>query len=289
MEEAKDEKACKAFLERLTLGITRVLESFPGVMNVEFAERSPAEKRCILSWEQKNACLLPEDLKDFYLTTDGFALTWSAKLENDSVPIGSMMINRVENLQHLGQTTVFSLPNVPTITDLDFENEAEELESGMEKPHFDSRCRIFELDPCGGNGMVCLVYRNCTEGEVAQQCDVWFLDRSLYWHYLTSTFTAYYRLMMTYLGLPEWQYNFTHYGPSPQAKQWASLYQPLIFHPDPHLDAAGEPLLNKLDSARAFRSKVKQPAPKKKPPAPTTSTGTAGGGALKAGSGKTKR
>lgn len=54
--------------------------------------------------------------------------------------------------------------------------------------------------------------------EVTQQCDVWFLDRSLYWHYLTPSFTAYYRLMITHLGLPEWQYNFTPYGPSPQAK-----------------------------------------------------------------------
>lgn len=58
-------------------------------------------------------------------------------------------------------------------------------------------------------------------GEVAQQCDIWFLDRSLYWHYLTPSFTTYYRLMITHLGLPEWQYNFTPYGPSPQAKVWS--------------------------------------------------------------------
>lgn len=55
-------------------------------------------------------------------------------------------------------------------------------------------------------------------GVVAQQSEVWFLDRSLCWHFLTSTFTSYYRLMITHLGLPEWQYAFTPYGPSPQAK-----------------------------------------------------------------------
>lgn len=55
-------------------------------------------------------------------------------------------------------------------------------------------------------------------GVVAQKSEVWFLDRSLYWHFLTSTFTSYYRLMITHLGLPEWQYSFTPYGPSPQAK-----------------------------------------------------------------------
>jgi tubulin polyglutamylase complex subunit 2 len=40
----------------------------------------------------------------------------------------------------------------------------------------------------------------------------------LYWHFLTDTFTAYYRLLITHLGLPQWQYAFTSYGISPQAK-----------------------------------------------------------------------
>lgn len=31
---------------------------------------------------QKNTCILPEDLRDFYLTTDGFTLTWSVKLDS---------------------------------------------------------------------------------------------------------------------------------------------------------------------------------------------------------------
>lgn len=38
-------------------------------------------------------------------------------------------------------------------------------------------------------------------GVMAQQCEVWFLDRSLFWHYLSPSFTAYYRLMITHLGL----------------------------------------------------------------------------------------
>lgn len=31
---------------------------------------------------QKNTCILPEDLRDFYLTTDSFTLTWSVKLDS---------------------------------------------------------------------------------------------------------------------------------------------------------------------------------------------------------------
>lgn len=53
---------------------------------------------------------------------------------------------------------------------------------------------------------------------VSPDTEIWFLDRALYWHFLTKTFTAYYRLLITHLGLPQWQYAFTSYGVSPQAK-----------------------------------------------------------------------
>ncbi|XP_056586944.1 tubulin polyglutamylase complex subunit 2 [Triplophysa dalaica] len=266
MEDARDDSTFKGFVDKLTLGITRVLERLPGVLDVRFAEKAPAEKRHLLSWEQKNNCALPEDLKDFYLTTDGFTLTWSSKMENEVVSVGCMMVNSVAQLRPLLQSNVYSLPNAPTLADLDFDNNEDESDS-PEKPHFDFRSRIFELDSCNGNGKVCLVYKNCTQGVMAQQCEVWFLDRSLSWHYVTSSFTAYYRLMITYFGLPEWQYNFTPYGLSPQAKQWAALYQPLTFHTDPHPDASCDSVLNKLDPTKAFRGKPKPPTPKKKQPA----------------------
>ncbi|XP_065100131.1 tubulin polyglutamylase complex subunit 2 [Paramisgurnus dabryanus] len=258
MEDASDDRTFKGFVEKLTLGITRVLESIPGVQDVRFAEKAPAEKRYLLSWEQKNNCSLPEDLRDFYLTTDGFTLTWNSKLEDKVVSVGCMVINSIAKLRPLLQSNVYSLPNAPTLADLDFDDDIED------PPHFDSRSRIFELDPCNGNGKACLVYKGCTPGVMAQQCEVWFLDRSLFWHYLTPSFTAYYRLMITHLGLPEWQYNFTPYGTSPQAKQWAALYQPLTFHVDAHPDAANDSVLNKLDPAKAFNGKTKPPTPKKK-------------------------
>uniref|UniRef100_A0A8B9KAK2 Tubulin polyglutamylase complex subunit 2 n=1 Tax=Astyanax mexicanus TaxID=7994 RepID=A0A8B9KAK2_ASTMX len=131
------------------------LEHLPGVLDVQFVEREPAEKRSLLSWEQKNCCVLPDDLRDFYLTTDGFTLTWNAKLESRFIVI----------------------------------------------------------------------------------------------------------------------------------IQWASLYQPLTFHADRHLDPAGEPFVNVLDPAKAFRGKAKPAAPKKKQPAQTPATG----GAAAKGQGSTGR
>ncbi|CAI5787979.1 Uncharacterized protein PODLI_1B003743 [Podarcis lilfordi] len=54
-----------------------------------------------------------------------------------------------------------------------------------EKPHLDSRSLVFELDPCRGNGKVCLVYKNTKPG-VTPYSAIWLLDRALYWHFLTK-------------------------------------------------------------------------------------------------------
>ena len=45
--------------------------------------------------------------------------------------------------------------------------------------------------------------------------EIWFLDRSLQWHYLTDTFQNYYRLLIAHLGLPQWQALFTEDGLPP--------------------------------------------------------------------------
>lgn len=50
---------------------------------------------CIFPWHfgcdlQKNSCVLPEDLKNFYLMTDGFQMTWSVKTDGGS-PCSSLL------------------------------------------------------------------------------------------------------------------------------------------------------------------------------------------------------
>lgn len=48
-----------------------------------------------------------------------------------------------------------------------------------------------------------------------QSAEIWYLDRSLQWHYLTNSFKNYYRLLITHLGLPQWQMLFTEDGLQP--------------------------------------------------------------------------
>ncbi|KAM6474661.1 tubulin polyglutamylase complex subunit 2 isoform 1-T1 [Liasis olivaceus] len=216
MEEL-DLNGVKPYLEKLTLGVTRLLENSPGVTEVMFVEKEPAERHTIISWEQKNACVLPEDLKNFYLMTDGFRMTWSVKFDDNPVSLGCMTINSISKLNRLGVSPAYALPSAPTLADLEDTDEEEGDKEQPKRPYLDSRCLIFELDPCAGNGKVCLVYKN-TKPVVSPESEIWFLDRALYWHFLTKSFTAYYRLLITHLGLPQWQYTFTSYGISPQAK-----------------------------------------------------------------------
>lgn len=84
-----------SFYENLTLGLTKILgndeklrvvfksiklfiftESTPGIQNVELDKRLPCERMQLSSWEQRHCCILPNDLRQFYLSTDGFKLTW---------------------------------------------------------------------------------------------------------------------------------------------------------------------------------------------------------------------
>ncbi|PNI60692.1 TPGS2 isoform 17 [Pan troglodytes] len=155
----------KPHLEKLTLGITRILESSPGVTEVTIIEKPPAERHMISSWEQKNNCVMPEDVKNFYLMTNGFHMTWSVKLDEHIIPLGSMAINSISKLTQLTQSSMYSLPNAPTLADLE-DDTHEASDDQPEKPHFDSRSVIFELDSCNGSGKVCLVYKSGKPGQL---------------------------------------------------------------------------------------------------------------------------
>uniref|UniRef100_A0A674J6Z7 Knr4/Smi1-like domain-containing protein n=1 Tax=Terrapene triunguis TaxID=2587831 RepID=A0A674J6Z7_9SAUR len=164
---------------------------------------------------RKNSCVLPEDLKNFYLMSDGFHMTWSVKFDDNPMPLGSMVINGISKLSRLGGSSAYALPNAPTLADLedDMDEEDDLLRSLPTLIFYDSS------HP--STSKQCYPFCTCSFVSipvVTPDTEIWFLDRALYWHFLTDSFTAYYRLLITHLGLPQWQYAFTSYGVSPQAK-----------------------------------------------------------------------
>uniref|UniRef100_A0A8C0RQZ6 Tubulin polyglutamylase complex subunit 2 n=1 Tax=Canis lupus familiaris TaxID=9615 RepID=A0A8C0RQZ6_CANLF len=122
MEETLPQGCNKQHLEKLTLGITCILKSPLGVAEMTSIEKLPAERHMISLWEQQqqqNNYMLREDLKNFYLVTNGFHMTWSVKLEEHTIPPGSMAINSISKLTPLNQSSMYSFPNAPTLADLE--------------------------------------------------------------------------------------------------------------------------------------------------------------------------
>lgn len=55
----------------------------------------------------KNNCVLPEDVKNFYLMTTGFHRTWNVKLDEHIILLGIMAINKISKLTQFNQFSVY--------------------------------------------------------------------------------------------------------------------------------------------------------------------------------------
>lgn len=55
-------------------------ESIPGVVDLKMDEKYGCELNALTHWEQLYSVNLPEEVKNFYLATNGFELTWKFRL-----------------------------------------------------------------------------------------------------------------------------------------------------------------------------------------------------------------
>ncbi|PIK41721.1 putative tubulin polyglutamylase complex subunit 2-like [Apostichopus japonicus] len=195
---------------------------------------------------------------NFYFSTD------------DILPIGLMEVNSIDKLTKVCESK--QAASDPTIADLQCDRAKDQTplaKSVNGFPHFDGRSRIFELDACREYGKVCLVYHNTETGSPAQGAEVWFLDRSFRWHFLTDSYSEYFQMMLVHLGLPEWQYIFTDIGLSPQVQTWFHMFAPMrlvidaedkaksVFQREGDTAAISEVT---LDNNRVFKAKAEKRA-----------------------------
>lgn len=214
------------FKENLTLGIVKYFEKLPCVKSSVIAEKGHVTEAALTAWEQKNGCVLPQDLKNFYLATDGLQIKWFWRQKGETVAVGSIEITRLCLLKSIGPKKQSINSELPTV--LDLESDSEETCDGHVKPKFKDGCKIFVIDHCQGAGKVCLVYfkKKDSSGDGSQLPSIWFLDRALDFHYLTADFVSYYRLALAHLGIPQWQLLFTPYGPPPRSRLLLNMFVP---------------------------------------------------------------
>lgn len=65
------------FYSQLTLGVIQFLENTSRIANVTLHKQQPTERTQIATWEQRHNVYMPDDMKRFYLSTEGFTLHWS--------------------------------------------------------------------------------------------------------------------------------------------------------------------------------------------------------------------
>ncbi|CAF0926373.1 unnamed protein product, partial [Brachionus calyciflorus] len=137
-------------------------------------------------------------------------------------------INSILKIKENSKSESNSDDNSPEYSDEEDSDTKKNNKTKILIPHFDDLSRNFELDNCNGYGKVCLVYRNAKPGMMIseQSAEIWYLDRSLQWHFLTNSFKSYYRLAISHLGLPQWQMLFTEDGLPPFLNQWYYLFCP---------------------------------------------------------------
>lgn len=78
------------------------------------------------------------------------------------MPIGNIQVNSIASLVSLNQSPIPS-NEAPSLLDLDDISDDEGFH-GHDKPHFDQRNKIYELDSCLGFAKVCLVFKNVANG-----------------------------------------------------------------------------------------------------------------------------
>ncbi|KAK0092151.1 hypothetical protein PV326_002080 [Microctonus aethiopoides] len=182
-----------SFYENLTLGVVKLLENSPCVKNVKVERRSACERSALSSWEQRHCCMLPEDLKNFYASIDGFLLTWCLDISGEEFPVGKMMVNEFALLKKF-------------VGSKEQQTEAEsKLQDESDIPSLGGRCKLFEIDQCGV-GKVFLVYHVRPELDIEPSIWLFDEDNDGVWYHLADNFTKYFRMMLVHLGLPLWQY-----------------------------------------------------------------------------------
>ncbi|XP_050078579.1 tubulin polyglutamylase complex subunit 2-like, partial [Anopheles maculipalpis] len=182
-------------LEHLTLGLMNKLKKLPRVTDVKLDAELPCKTAEITAWETKNSVRLPDDMKQFYLSTDGFSVKWTyCYSKRKQISVGHLNIPKLRQIRNLD---------------------------------LDAPGRMFELDRIGDLGVVYLVYRT----RETTRPEIYIMETdTLKFTFLAHSFTNYLRMSIVHLGLPYWQLAFASCGLPGWAEQLFLLLAPHLLN-----------------------------------------------------------
>ncbi|KAG2787063.1 hypothetical protein JG687_00002639 [Phytophthora cactorum] len=195
-------------LDAISLGVFSYLQAHERVSRVESKPFVGATQVELGLWEQKNyPHVLPDDLKRFYSIANGLSVKWFAPFREGTTLVGHFLLNSLQDLQRLSITDLPSRCRSADKRRLDLRKISHKEIVG------------FSLDASPKYGTVALIY-------LEEEPQVWFRDLRGDWSFLAQTFTNYYRMMLTHLGIISWQTIFSDTGVDPMRKPWLYLFIP---------------------------------------------------------------
>ncbi|XP_017841766.1 tubulin polyglutamylase complex subunit 2 [Drosophila busckii] len=204
-----------AFYENLTLGLTKTLSNVPRVCNVNLERRQPLNTCQVVNWEQRHCVYLPEDMKKFYLSTDGFVLNWSYQYApNDIRCVGYIHfphLLQVTLLRENIENTYTGLASASSSSLSGATNSAAVVKDKWDNPVpiITARTKIFEINNVNEMAKVCMLYDSTSSNNPR----FYLLElATLSWQFLAETFSEYLRMAIAHLGLPYWELCFSSFG-----------------------------------------------------------------------------
>eukprot|EP00238_Polyblepharides_amylifera_P014315 CAMPEP_0196586754 /NCGR_PEP_ID=MMETSP1081-20130531/55428_1 /TAXON_ID=36882 /ORGANISM="Pyramimonas amylifera, Strain CCMP720" /LENGTH=293 /DNA_ID=CAMNT_0041908733 /DNA_START=140 /DNA_END=1018 /DNA_ORIENTATION=- len=213
-------------MDKYTLAVISLLENHQAVYNVDFKPQPPCNLTDIVAWQSRSSPQkLPLDIEAFFYVSNGFDLKWNGMLRGVSFPVGNLHINSIREMvsvpfdhwpeDDLNDTLVVGNGRKKT------SNKQKKDGAAKMAPSVFTAKAAFDLDSTCTCGRVCLLY---VDGDDAPS--VWLQDLACSWSFIASSFSEYFRLMLTHQGVPNWQAAFTPMGLDSDAREWLRFLTP---------------------------------------------------------------
>lgn len=214
-----------SFYENLLLGLSKVLERSPYVSNLNMNRFQGLRQIEIRNWEHNNAINLPENLKAFYNSSNGFLYTYEFSYQDDSQEGG-------RGAARQGKIQVNQIGDLVRIYGYETKNTASIEKIGEKhKLNLSKESKVFELCTVDDNAKVALVYTNSYEVPT-----IWlYSNKNMTFYHIANDFTVYFRMCIAHLGIPCWQYVVSKEGLPEWAKEIFTLLAPGVLNEERNL------------------------------------------------------
>ncbi|XP_057651069.1 tubulin polyglutamylase complex subunit 2 isoform X1 [Diorhabda carinulata] len=210
-----------SFYENLLLGLSKVLEKSPFVSNLALKRYPGVRQMDIRTWEHNNSIALPEDLKCFFSSSNGFSYTYDFSYEAENQ----------EKSTRQGKLEVNQLNDVARIYGYETKNTAQiEKVANKYKLILSRDSKVFELCTVDENAKVVLVYINTYSNPT-----IWLYTTPMIFNHIADDFTIYFRRCIAHLGIPCWQYIVSNKGLPEWTKEIFLLLAPGVLQEDKNL------------------------------------------------------